>query len=145
MNWVQQMKNICEIAVNPASGYSGREPYVNGRTDERTDDTRHTITWSTFVGRTGSGLYINGKTTELSDMLLDFKHSLPSIRPTDILLVSLKPLVVGMPHLSNLPLDNPIRKAIRCTETVCVEVVPDTTYSVMSLFKSFQWLSTFYV
>ena len=34
------MHNICEIEVNPASGYSGTEPYVNERTDEPTDDTR---------------------------------------------------------------------------------------------------------
>ena len=38
------MNNICDIEANPASGYSGTEPYVSGRMDARTDDTRHTIT-----------------------------------------------------------------------------------------------------
>ena len=49
------MNNICEIEVKPASGYSGREPYVNGqmdgRTDGRTDDMHHTIIRPTFIGR----------------------------------------------------------------------------------------------
>ena len=33
MNWVHYKNNICEIEVNQASSYSGREPYVNGGMD----------------------------------------------------------------------------------------------------------------
>ena len=29
------MNNICEIEANPATGYSGTEPYVNGQTEGR--------------------------------------------------------------------------------------------------------------
>ena len=34
------MNNICEIEVNVASGYSGREPYLDGQTDDRWADRR---------------------------------------------------------------------------------------------------------
>ena len=58
------MNNICEIEVKPASGYSGREPYVNGRTDGwkdgRKDDMRHTKIRPTFVGRIKNKMIIFG-------------------------------------------------------------------------------------
>ena len=44
--------NICEIEVKPASGYSGREPDVNGWMEGWTDeDICHTIIRPTFVRR----------------------------------------------------------------------------------------------
>ena len=40
------LDNISEIEANPASSYSGTEPYVHGRTDA----THHTMIRPTFVG-----------------------------------------------------------------------------------------------
>ena len=53
VSWIGHTRCIISVKlklINPASGYSFREPYVNGRTDDgRTDDTHHIIIRPTLI------------------------------------------------------------------------------------------------